>query len=172
MDFQSRTYGRVSMKQIAGLIKEKILKDPHQEYVLAVGSDSQNTYDTKIVQVIVFHTVGTGGIYFYHVDRVRIIQSLQEKLLTETSKSLSVADELLKEIENLFYEENFNYNDYNLNLEFHCDVGCDGKSSSMLREVIGYVKGVLQESFKILIKPESYAASSVADRISKPSFCA
>lgn len=172
MDFQSRTFGTVSMKRIASIIRDKILASPDLEFVLAVGSDSQNTYDTKIVQVIVLHTVGTGGIYFYHVDRVRRIQSLHEKLLTETAKSLSVADELLKEIENLFYEDGFNYTDHNLKLEFHCDVGHDGKSGTMLREVIGYVKGVLQENFTILIKPESYAASSVADRISKPSFCA
>ncbi len=172
MNFQSRTYGSVDIREIAHIIRKTVSENPDRKYVLAVGSDSQNTYDTKIVQVLVLHTVGTGGIFFYHTERVRRIQSLREKLITETEKSLRVADEMLKELENLFDEDEFDYTTKNIALQFHCDVGNTGKSSTMIKEVIGYVKGVLQENYDVLIKPEAFAASSIADKISKPSFCA
>lgn len=172
MNFQSKTYGQVDLRQIVQIIKNKMLENPETPFVLAVGSDSQNTYDTKLVQVIVLHQVGTGGFYFYRVSRLNRIPSLREKLMKETECSIKVADELLREIENLFDDEGFDYTEYPLTLQFHCDVSEDGKSSSMVREVIGYVKGVLQESYVVYIKPEAFAASCVADKISKPSFIA
>ena len=45
----------------------------------------------------------------------------------------------------------------------HADVGENGKTRDMIKEVTGLIKG---NGFEPKIKPESFAASSVADRFS------
>lgn len=172
MKFQSKTYGQITLGQIAQILRQRLEANPSAKFVLAVGSDSQNTFETRMVQVIVLHQVGTGGIYFYRLSHLKRIPSLREKLMKETESSLEVASQLLSEIEQLFYQDHFDYTNYNLKLEFHCDLSSSGKSGQMIKEVIGWVKGVLQESYLIYMKPEAFAASCVADRVSKPSFIA
>ncbi len=172
MKFKSKTYGEVEIRQIAKIIKKKLEENPEQRFVLAVGSDSQNTFETRMVQVIVLPQVGTGGIFFYNSARLKQIKTLREKLLKETEYSLEVANELLCELERLFDLENFDYTAYPVELQFHCDIGYSGKSGLIVRDLLGYVKGMLQESFEIFIKPNAFAASCIADKISKPSFIA
>lgn len=48
-------------------------------------------------------------------------------------------------------------------LEVHADVGEHGRSSTMIREVIGMLKGYGFSDELIKLKPEAYAASAVAD---------
>ena len=52
----------------------------------------------------------------------------------------------------------------NLNYQFryiHADVGEKGRTKDMIREVVGMIKS---NGFEAKIKPESFAASVVADR--------
>jgi predicted RNase H-related nuclease YkuK (DUF458 family) len=54
----------------------------------------------------------------------------------------------------------------NLNYQFryiHADIGANGKTRDMIKEVTGLIKG---NGFEPKIKPESFAASTVADRFS------
>lgn len=48
-------------------------------------------------------------------------------------------------------------------IEVHADVGENGRSSTMIREVIGVLKGYGFPDEFIKLKPEAYAASAVAD---------
>jgi predicted RNase H-related nuclease YkuK (DUF458 family) len=48
--------------------------------------------------------------------------------------------------------------------EFHIDVGEKGETKTLIGEMVGMVKGL---SFIPKIKPESYCASSFADRYTK-----
>jgi predicted RNase H-related nuclease YkuK (DUF458 family) len=52
----------------------------------------------------------------------------------------------------------------NLDIEIHLDVGEQGKTKEIVREVVGMVTG---SGFDARIKPESYGASSVADKYTK-----
>ena len=45
----------------------------------------------------------------------------------------------------------------------HADIGVNGPTKSMVKEVVGLIRG---NGFLPMIKPESFAASSVADRYS------
>jgi predicted RNase H-related nuclease YkuK (DUF458 family) len=51
-----------------------------------------------------------------------------------------------------------------LDLEIHLDVGQEGATKSLIREVVGMVTG---SGFDAKIKPESYGASAVADKYTK-----
>ena len=87
----SPTNGRVSMDDIASIIRQKVL-DGHGEFNVMIGTDSQNFDQTKMVMVIALHNVGHGGIFFYEVSRVRRIENVKEKLFFETTLSLQCAD--------------------------------------------------------------------------------
>jgi len=49
-------------------------------------------------------------------------------------------------------------------VEIHLDVGRSGETRELIREVVGMVAG---SGFDAKIKPESYGASSVADKHTK-----
>jgi uncharacterized protein len=52
-----------------------------------------------------------------------------------------------------------NVSDFNLTI--HVDVGPNGETKQMLQEIVGMIKG---NGFSVKTKPDSYGASSVADR--------
>lgn len=79
---------------------------------------------------------------------------LREKIYTETTKSLETAHELVPEIRRLISPSKYDF-------EIHIDVGPLGKTREMIREVVGMVNG---NGFTAKTKPESWGASSVADK--------
>ncbi len=54
-----------------------------------------------------------------------------------------------------------NADEPNYDFQIHIDVGQNGPTRDMIKEVVGMVRG---NGFKAKIKPESYAASSIADK--------
>ena len=134
------------------------------EYVeIAVGSDSQNKLDTKMVTVIVIYAEGKGGITFSYSEHLPLIESIREKVDIETGRSLLTATTLIGILESdRRYEELY----LNCPISIHVDVGnsVNGKTRDLVNHVIGWVKAT---GFDCAIKPDSYASSSVADKISK-----
>ena len=66
----------------------------------------------------------------------------------------------------LFLRENLEKKLKDFNYQFryiHADIGENGDTREMIREVTGLIKG---NGFEPKIKPESYVASTVADRYS------
>lgn len=167
MKFRSKTYGEVSLEQIAIIMMMEIINHPYDEYVIAIGSDSQNSYRTKLVEVIVLQRKGKGAIFFYRVNNLKQIEDLKRKLIVETEKTIGLGISLLEELENLYLEDEFDYQNYRISLEIHCDIGREGPSNQMIPMVVGYVKGVMMGLYEVKIKPDSFAASCVADKISK-----
>jgi len=53
-----------------------------------------------------------------------------------------------------------------LPIEIHIDIGQRGETRAMIQEVVGWVTSV---GYTVKIKPYSYGASSVADRLTKSS---
>jgi len=130
------------------------LKD-NFSYRILVGTDSEYFLKSKadFVSVIVVHRIGEGARYFWRREIVSRKFSFRERLWQEAILSLNVSQELLKVFTNL---------NLNLKLEIHLDLGVDGKSSSSLKEIINLVRSY---GFEIKIKPQSYAASKIADRL-------
>ncbi len=162
--FQSETYGKVNIEQIPEKILEFYNKNKTSDGVfqIVVGTDSQNFNDTKMVTVIAAYKEGHGGIFFYEIDRINRITNVKQKLNTETSRSLEVMMNLVYELEESKYKDMRD----NTLLSIHVDAGWSdkGKTKELIPGLIGWIKAC---GFEAKCKPESFAASSIADKISK-----
>ncbi len=153
------TSGKVTWNGLGAEIRKFILEEPELDYQLIIGSDSRTKDAQKkpsidLVTAIVIHRKGRGGRYFWTKERIENVYSLKEKLYRETIASLEAARKLLnilKDDLNGHYEE----------LEIHIDVGENGPSRQMIKELVGMVNG---NGFKAKVKPSAYAAASVADK--------
>lgn len=152
---RSPTYGEVSYEKMIYIIKKFISKSPNSVYNISVGTDSQNFEDTKTVMVVAIHRVGSGGIFFYDIKRVKKITNIAQKLFFETSMSLDIATKLLEMLQN----EGIDFG-----ISIHVDAGNNGKTSKLIPEIVGWIKSC---GFDCETKPNSYAASSIADKYSK-----
>lgn len=164
---KSPTYGRVNLPRIVEIIKDFIMRSPDSEYEITIGTDSQNFTKTKIVTVIAVHKIGGGGIFFYDIIYLPLIRELRRKLNTETQMSIDLANAFIQELEEEFDRSGWFYDDYHLSFQLHCDIGYNGKTSALIPEITGWVKAAVPEEFEPIIKPESFAASSIANKYSK-----
>lgn len=159
---KSPTYGTVSMDEIASIIKEHV-ENGHGEFNVMIGTDSQNFHKTKMVMVIALHNVGHGGIFFYEVTNIRRITNVKEKLIYETTLSLQCAEQLMEAFVRLRDKTGFDY-EKELNISIHVDAGYNGPSCQVIPEVVGWIKSC---GYKAVVKPDSYAACSIANKFSK-----
>lgn len=162
-NFISPTYGEIEFSQIPDIMKEYYNRNKeYGNFNIIIGTDSQNFSDTKVVSVIVLQCEGHGGIYFYKVERINRIQDVRQKLNYETGKSLEYADKLLETLANKEYEALYN----DMHFSIHVDAGKSdkGKTKELIPGIVGWIHGC---GYDCSVKPESYAASSIADKISK-----
>ncbi len=156
MHFVSPTKGPMSFntmfEDICGFISEV----PDAEYKLIVGSDSQAREQVCFVTAVVIHRLGKGGRYFYTRDHISKMPSLKQRIFYEAHLSLDVASKLAAEISKNGFSD--------LNVEIHLDVGRNGQTRTMIRQLIQEVVG---NGFSAKIKPDAYGASQVADKHSK-----
>ena len=154
--FTSPTMGRMNWEEMMADIVQYITSAPDYRYKLIIGTDSQSRNDTCLVTAVVVHRVGKGARYYYRKKSQRKIKSLRQKIFYEAALSLEVASRLAD-----FLGAN-GYSD--LNVEIHLDVGKNGDTKEMIRELVGMVAG---SGFDAKIKPYAYGASKVADKHSK-----
>ena len=154
----------MSVPDIARKIFEFIMSDKTNSYEITVGTDSQNFDRTKMVEVIAVHRKGRGGTYFYNIEFVRRITNLKQKINEETSRSLIVANDLLDCLQEMFLENDMLMEDLGVSFQIHCDIGRAGKTSVLIKEIVSWVTS---QGYVCLIKPDSYAASDIADKYSK-----
>ena len=159
---QSNTYGEVSIKKVAEIIRDRVTSR-EGEYNVMIGTDSQNFDKTKVVVVIALHEVGKGGVFFFDITRVRRMTNISEKLLFETSLSLDYASKLMDELNVLRDTEGFDYEKLT-NFCIHVDAGMNGPSKQVIPEIVGWIKAC---GYDVVVKPDSIAASAIANRISK-----
>ena len=155
---------KVSVEEIAEIVAEYISSDRQSQYEITVGTDSQNYDKTKIAEVIAVHRVGSGGIFFYRIDFVRRIDNLRQKIQEETQRSLAIADNLLEKLELSIMGHDLDMDHIHVHFQIHCDVGYEGKTKVLIQEIVGWVRS---SGYECQIKPQSFAASSVANKFSK-----
>ena len=164
MEFQSQTYGKVNIKDVPEKIMDyvKRMERYDSSFQITVGTDSQNFSDTKIVSVIAITCEGHGGIFFYEVSRIKRIADVRLKLTEETTRSLEIMTALVEILET----EEFNEIRDKLSLAIHVDAGWSdkGKTKELIPGLVGWIKAC---GYEPKVKPESYTASSIADKISK-----
>lgn len=156
MEFVSPTLGRLTFEEMFTQLVGYMKSDPDQHYHLIIGTDSLLSDDTTFVTAVIVHKVGRGGRYFYRRFRNRKIESLRQRILFETSLSLEAAHLITTQLSRNGYSR--------LPVEIHLDVGTNGETRRVVREVVGMVSG---SGFAAVIKPDAYGATKVADKHSK-----
>jgi predicted RNase H-related nuclease YkuK (DUF458 family) len=161
----SQTYGNVSLEQSLEKILEFYEKNKnfHTPFHIVVGTDSQNFDYTKVVTVVTAYAEGHGGIFFSEIEKIDLITSVRQKLNYETQKSLKYADEIINILENNpKYEELFIESTFTIHVD--ASYNDKGKTKDLIPALTGWIKAC---GYDYEVKPDSYAASSIADKISK-----
>lgn len=156
MEYISPTRGRLTFDEMFSDIIQFVSEEPEQRHDLIVGTDSQFGTETCFVTAIIVHRRGKGARYYYTRYRERVSRSLRQRIFYEAARSLGVASLLADRLAENGYAD--------LNIEIHLDVGENGRTRDLIREVVGMVVG---SGFDARIKPESYGASSVADKYTR-----
>lgn len=157
--FHSPSKGSITIGGMIDEISKFVHEDPKSFYRLVIGSDSQiKVVDGKkqidFVTAVVIHRQGQGARYFWNKDKVGRAPVLREKIYTETQRSLALAQDLVPELRKAVSSVKYD-------LEIHIDVGPVGQTREMIKEVVGMVNG---SGYTAKTKPESWGASSVADK--------
>lgn len=147
--------GQDLVAEISGFIKE----DPGSFYSLVIGTDSQtrrvnNKAEIDFVTAVIVYRKGKGARYFWRKEKQFKAPALRDKIYTETQMSLDIAQKIVPKIRKVISAAKYD-------LEIHIDVGPLGPTREMIREVVGMVNG---NGFTAKTKPESWGASSVADK--------
>ena len=146
---------KLNPEQVVRAISDFIALDPKREYKIIVGSDSERRPEDKadFVTAIVVHRVGNGGRYFWRHLEAENIHTLRDRMWQEVLLSLEVSKELAILLKNAGLDK--------CAFEIHVDVGEVGATRTMIQELVGAVRA---NNFEARIKPDSFAASKVADR--------
>lgn len=156
--FHSPTKGRLQLAEVIQEIANFIGQDDQSKYRLVVGTDSNGGRETDFVTAVIIYRIGHGGRYFWkRTNGHKVYHTIRDRIYQEVALSLQVAQDMLKKLESSLAGDNLPKYDF----QIHIDVGQNGPTREMIREVVGMVRG---NGFKAKIKPESYAASYVADR--------
>lgn len=153
--FNSSLGIKLNINQVVQEIVRFMTKDKNRHYKIIIGSDSEGHAEKLIdfVTAIVVHRVGNGGRYFWRRVELPKFHTLRDRIIQEVLLSLEVAKETLIVLKT-FEVPQFDF-------EIHVDIGENGESKSMMQEVIGMIRAY---NFEARTKPESYAATKVADR--------
>ncbi len=153
--FMSSLGLRLTVAEVVREVINFMRAEPLRHYRVTIGTDSellsQNRAD--FVTAIVVHRVGNGGRYFWRRAEISKMHTLRERIIREVLISIDVAHGVLSELKKFTLPE--------FDFEIHIDVGENGPTKSMIQEVVGIVRA---NNFEAKTKPESYAASNVADR--------
>ena len=155
--FSSSIGLKLSPEQVVRELARFMREDETRAYKLTIGTDSELTQGktADFVTAIVIHRVGNGGRYFWRrIQGGRVFHTLRDRILEEVLISLDVAKHFLELVRQTPELPHFDF-------EIHVDVGENGETRSMIQELVGMVRA---NNFEAKTKPESYAATNVADK--------
>lgn len=151
----------MGLREVAQDIAEYINEDRQCRHSIIVGSDSAGVSTPDFITAIIVYRIGRGGRYFWKKNRAdRPYPNIKTRVFQEVTLSLEAAQEILGALQELMEKGG----KINYDFQIHIDVGQNGPTREIVKEVVGMVKG---NGFEAKIKPESYAASCVADKYAK-----
>jgi len=159
--FYNQTKGNLTFKELIEELKRYISEKPEEFYDIIVGCDSSSEEEPNFPLAVVVLRVGEGGRFFLKkiAYKGRKFYNYKQRILEEVFLSCQMAIYLKENFEKKIENKNFRYQFRYI----HADVGENGKTKDMIKEVTGLIKG---NGFEPKIKPESFVASTVADRFS------
>lgn len=164
----NREHTKVSYDEMIDVIAKYIAESPNSEYDITIGTDSQNHKMTRIVEVLAICRVGDGGKFFYFREDIARINNLKEKIIEETNRSITNATGFIDKLAEKLIDYDVDLYDMfdkeKLGFAVHADIGRRGKTKDLIKEICAWIEAA---GFEARIKPDSYAASGVANMLSK-----
>lgn len=159
--FYNPTRGRLKLDQVIDEILAYIELKEDKFYEIIIGCDSSSGKTPDFPVAVVVLRMREGGRFFLKkiCYKNRKFYSWKERILEEVLISCELALHFKEKLENRIKTKNKNYN-YRF-CYIHADIGENGGTKDMIKEVVGLIRG---NGFEPKIKPEAYVASSVADR--------
>lgn len=160
--FYNPTRGNLTFDEVAQEIISWMQERQEKSYEIIVGCDSSSGEDPHFPVAVVVLRHQEGGRFFLkkiHYSSM-IFGNWRQRILQEVLLSCELALMMRERLQQLAQE--FPHLNYQFRY-IHADVGESGQTKDMVREVVGLIRG---NGFEPKIKPESYAASVVADRYS------
>ena len=153
---------RLPFSEVINKIENYVSDNPDNEYRVSIGTDSMTYSTTQFVLAITVHRLHNGGIFFYKRMYHDKIASLRYKLREETAISVEAAELVTDEL----FDNGIDVTDKHGNIHFHIhmDIGPNGPTKELIQELSGWITAL---GYDFEIKPDSYAASHIADRYSK-----
>ncbi|MEK6760288.1 MAG: ribonuclease H-like YkuK family protein [Deltaproteobacteria bacterium] len=155
-EFISPSHGVLTIDEMFLRLVEYMRSDTSGRYNVIIGTDSFLNSRTLFVSAVIIHRVGHGGRYFYKKTPIRKIDNLRQRIFHETAMSIELASVIRAKLSENGFKK--------LPVEIHLDVGMNGDTKELLKDVVGMVTG---SGYAAVTKPDSFGASKVADRHSK-----
>ncbi len=155
-EFISPTFGRLCLDEMFSKIVEYIEEGAGHTFHLIIGTDSFLNSETLFVTAVIIHKVGCGGRYFYKKAHRKKMENLRQRIFYEATMSVEFASVIMEKLNENGLQK--------LPVEIHLDVGMNGDTRDIIKEVVGIVTG---SGYAAVTKPDSFGASKVADRHSK-----
>ncbi len=159
--FYNPTRGNLTTEQVIEEILNYISQKPEKFYDIIVGCDSPSSEAPHFPVTVVILRVGEGGRFFFKKISYRNRKfynwkmRILEEVLLSCELALSLRESLEKKLKGLPFLPHYQFR------YIHADIGENGATKDMIKEVIGLIRG---NGFEAKIKPESFVASVVADR--------
>ncbi|PIR71805.1 MAG: hypothetical protein COX89_00710 [Candidatus Nealsonbacteria bacterium CG_4_10_14_0_2_um_filter_37_10] len=160
-NFYNPSQGNLKVNQVIDEILDYIAQKPEKFYDIIVGCDSSSGEEPHFPVAVVVLRVGEGGRFFlkkigyknrkFFNWKTRVL----EEVLLSCQLALHLRENFEKKLENLPSSFNWQFR------YIHADIGENGQTKDMIKEVTGLIRG---NGFEPKIKPEAYVASTVADR--------
>ena len=162
-NFYNPSLGNLKVNQVIDEILNYISQKPEKFYDIIVGCDSSSDEEPNFPVAVVVLRVGEGGRFFLKKIgyKNRKFYNWKTRILEEVLLSCQLALHLREKIEKKIKSLNNNFH-YQFRY-IHADIGENGQTKDMIKEVTGLIRG---NGFEPKIKPEAYVASIVADRYS------
>ncbi|KKS39032.1 MAG: hypothetical protein A3G49_03025 [Candidatus Sungbacteria bacterium RIFCSPLOWO2_12_FULL_41_11] len=153
--FYSQSKGILTLDEVITEVIEFVKAEPGKWYHIIIGSDSASSSPVELVTAVTVWRVGNGAIHFWTKAEPKVFLTLRDRIYAETMNSITLAQEVRSRLRDRLGDEAFWDN------QVHIDVGENGPTRELIDTVVGMVKGY---GFEAVIKPNSFGASTVADK--------
>ncbi len=159
--FYNSSQGNLNLPQVIEEILGYMKAKPEKFYDIIVGCDSSSGEEPHFPVAVVILRKGEGGRFFlkkigyknrkFYNWKTRVL----EEVLLSCELALFLRENLEKKVKSFSnsFSWQFRY--------IHADIGENGQTKDMIREVTGLIRG---NGFEPKIKPEAFVAATVADR--------
>ncbi len=156
MLFNSSFGLKLDVAQVVAEVLRFMKSDPKRQYKIIIGTDSEalRSKNADFVTAVVVHRIGNGGRYFWRRLQAGKFHTIRDRIIKEVMLSLEAAHLFLGELKKDSSSKNWSF-------EIHADIGENGQTKVLIQEVVGMIRA---NNFEVKTKPESYAATKVADR--------